>query len=127
MSYEVNGKVLEATESGFLVSQDDWDKDVAAAIAAAEGLTLTQDRLLTHAVDLLKPGGILVYAVCSLQEDEGPVRVAALLGRRSDIRRLPVAATELPGLETAVTVDGDVRTLPPMGVDGFYIARLTVG
>ena len=25
MSYEVNGKVLEATESGFLVSQDDWD------------------------------------------------------------------------------------------------------
>ena len=43
MSYEVNGKVLEATESGFLVSQDDWDKDVAAAIAAADGLTLTQD------------------------------------------------------------------------------------
>ena len=90
-------------------------------------LTLTQDRLLTHAVDLLKPGGVLIYAVCSLQEDEGPARVAALLGRRSDIRRLPVATTELPGLETAVTVDGDVRTLPPMGVDGFYIARLTVG
>jgi tRNA 2-thiouridine synthesizing protein E len=43
MSYEVNGKTLEATESGFLVSQDDWDKDVAAAIAAAEGVTLTQD------------------------------------------------------------------------------------
>jgi len=43
MSYEVNGKVLETTESGFLISQDDWDKDVAEAIAAAEGLTLTQD------------------------------------------------------------------------------------
>jgi tRNA 2-thiouridine synthesizing protein E len=43
MSYEVNGKVLETTESGFLASQDDWDKDVAATIAAAEGLTLTQD------------------------------------------------------------------------------------
>ena len=90
-------------------------------------LTLTQDRLLAHAVDLLKPGGVLVYAVCSLQEDEGLARVAALLGRRPDIRRLPVAATELPGLETAVTVDGDVRTLPSMSVDGFYIARLTVG
>ena len=89
-------------------------------------LTLTQDRLLAHAVDLLKPGGVLVYAVCSLQEDEGQVRVAALLGRRSDIRRLPVAATELPGLEAAVTADGDVRTLPSMGVDGFYIARLAV-
>jgi tRNA 2-thiouridine synthesizing protein E len=43
MSYEVNGKVLETTETGFLVSQDDWDRDVAEAIAAAEGLTLTQD------------------------------------------------------------------------------------
>ena len=43
MSYEVNGRVLETTESGFLVSQDDWDRDVAAAIAAAEGLSLTQD------------------------------------------------------------------------------------
>ncbi len=43
MSYEVNGKVLEATETGFLVSQDDWDKDVAEAIAAAEGLALTPD------------------------------------------------------------------------------------
>jgi len=43
MSYEVNGKTLEATDNGFLVSQDDWDKDVAEAIAAAEGLNLTQD------------------------------------------------------------------------------------
>lgn len=43
MSYEVNGKTLETTETGYLVSQDDWDKDVAEAIAAAEGLTLTQD------------------------------------------------------------------------------------
>ena len=43
MTYEVNGRTLEATESGFLVNLDDWDKDVAEAIAAAEGLTLTQD------------------------------------------------------------------------------------
>jgi tRNA 2-thiouridine synthesizing protein E len=43
MTYEVNGRTLEATESGFLVNHDDWDKDVAEAIAATEGLTLTQD------------------------------------------------------------------------------------
>jgi tRNA 2-thiouridine synthesizing protein E len=43
MAYEVNGKVIEATESGFLLSQEDWDREVAQAIAAAEGLTLTQD------------------------------------------------------------------------------------
>ena len=40
MTYEVNGKELEATENGYLVSQDDWDKDVAEALAAAEGIAL---------------------------------------------------------------------------------------
>ena len=43
MAYEVNGRTLEATDNGYLVNQDDWDKDVAEAIAAAEGLALTQD------------------------------------------------------------------------------------
>ena len=43
MNYAVNGRTLEATETGFLVSTDDWDKEVAAGIAAAEGLELTQD------------------------------------------------------------------------------------
>jgi len=92
-------------------------------------LTLTQDRLLLHAVDLLKPGGTLVYAVCSLQEDEGPARIEALLAREPRLKRVPVQPAELPALEDAVTPQGDVRTLPSMwpergGLDGFYIARL---
>ncbi len=43
MIYEVNGKSLEATATGFLVNQDDWDKAAAEVIAQADGLTLTQD------------------------------------------------------------------------------------
>ena len=43
MTYVVNGKTLETTDNGFLANPDDWDKDVATAIAAAEGITLTQD------------------------------------------------------------------------------------
>ncbi len=89
-------------------------------------LTLTQDRLLAQALTLPKPGGIVVYAVCSLQEDEGPARIAALLSRRADLRRLPVQPNELPGLGSAITPEGDVRTLPTMGMDGFYIARLGI-
>ena len=49
-------------------------------------LTLTQDRLLVRAADLLKPGGTLVYAVCSLQDDEGPARLEALLARDKRLR-----------------------------------------
>src|SRR4029077_20419520 len=54
-------------------------------------LTLTQDRLLLHALDLLQPGGTLVYAVCSLQEDEGPARIDALLARERRARLVPVS------------------------------------
>src|SRR5471032_274072 len=95
-------------------------------------LTLVQDRLLLHALDLLKPGGTLVYAVCSLQEDEGPARIAALLARHPTLKRLPVQPAELPDLAEAITAKGDVRTLPSMwaergGLDGFYVARLQGG
>lgn len=94
-------------------------------------LTLTQDRLLLHAVEQLKPGGMLVYAVCSLQEDEGLARIEALLARDKRLSRVPVQPAELPGLDGALTRDGDVRTLPSMwpergGLDGFYIARLAL-
>jgi tRNA 2-thiouridine synthesizing protein E len=43
MAYTAKGKTIEATETGFLLSQEEWDKDVAEAIAAAEGLELTPD------------------------------------------------------------------------------------
>ena len=93
-------------------------------------LTLTQDRLLVRAADLLKPGGTLVYAVCSLQEDEGVARLEALLAHDSRLQRIPIQPAELPGLADAITPAGDVRTLPSMwaergGMDGFYVGRLT--
>ncbi len=43
MAYEVNGKTIEANEKGYLLNVDDWDEDVAKAIAAQEGIEeLTQ-------------------------------------------------------------------------------------
>jgi 16S rRNA (cytosine967-C5)-methyltransferase len=94
-------------------------------------LTVTQDRLLVRALDMLKPGGTLVYAVCSLQEDEGIERINGLLVRNPQLKRVRVTPAELPGLEDAITPRGDVRTYPFMwadrgGLDGFYIARLTL-
>jgi TusE/DsrC/DsvC family sulfur relay protein len=41
MAIEVNGKSIETTESGYLVNLNDWDEDVAKAIAAAEGIEMT--------------------------------------------------------------------------------------
>lgn len=41
MEYNVNGKVIEADKNGFLINVDDWDEEVAKAIAAHEHIDLT--------------------------------------------------------------------------------------
>ena len=78
---------------------------------------------------MVKPGGRLVYACCSLQPEEGIKRIEAFLRRHKDWRRQPVRAGEVPGGAQFITDEGDMRTLPcnwmeDGGIDGFYIARL---
>ncbi len=41
MALEVNGKTIETDDNGNLVNPNDWDKDVAVALAEAEGIELT--------------------------------------------------------------------------------------
>jgi 16S rRNA (cytosine967-C5)-methyltransferase len=96
-------------------------------------LTALQQRLLDRAVTLLKPGGILVYCTCSLEPEEGTGQIADLLARESRLRRLPLTTGEIPGTDSVLTPEGDLRTLPlhwpsdePRmgGLDGFFAARL---
>jgi 16S rRNA (cytosine967-C5)-methyltransferase len=88
-------------------------------------ITALQDKLLDAAADMLAPGGRLIYAVCSLQPEEGAARVDAACARLG-LRREPLSLPELP---EAVTPQGDIRTHPGLwpergGMDGFFIARL---
>jgi len=88
-----------------------------------------QGRLLARAAAMVAPGGLLIYASCSLQPEECERRVANFLEFAPEFARLPVLADELPGLPVAVTEAGDLRTLPCHwtehgGMDGFYAARL---
>ncbi len=96
-------------------------------------LTNLQQRLIDRAVDLLKPGGLLIYCVCSLEPEEGIGQIDALLTREPRVVRQPIAASEVAGRAEFVTGDGDLRTLPQhlpdpdprwAGLDGFYAARL---
>lgn len=87
-----------------------------------------QSELLDRVVAWLKPGGVLVYATCSLEPEEGEAQIAALLECHADIRPSAIDASLLPDGVTA-TSDHSVRTLPGMlaeqgGLDGFFIARL---
>ncbi|SPP91436.1 RsmB/NOP family class I SAM-dependent RNA methyltransferase [Bradyrhizobium vignae] len=102
------------------------ESDIAA-------LAVLQQRLLRKSVSLLKPGGTLVYCTCSLEPEEGEQAVAALLAAEPALRRVPIKASEVAGLDEILNRDGDLRTLPchlpnadPKlgGLDGFFAARL---
>jgi 16S rRNA (cytosine967-C5)-methyltransferase len=85
-----------------------------------------QSDLIQAAAKALKPGGRLVYAVCSLEQEEASMAQATALN--AGLALDPIAALEVPGLEDALTKEGQVRILPSMwadigGLDGFYIAR----
>ena len=90
-------------------------------------LTSVQDRLITAAARLLRPGGRLIYAVCSLQPEEEAPRLAAALA--AGLRHAPFAPEELSFLPEARTREGNLRTHPGLwadrgGMDGFFAARL---
>ncbi len=105
--------------------------DIAHLKTAADvrRMAVLQNELLIRTADMLRPGGTLIYATCSLQPEEGPVRIDALLASGAPFTRDPVTPAELPDLESAITADGDVRTLPCFwedrgGIDGFFVSRL---
>lgn len=92
-------------------------------------LAALQSRMLNHVASLVKKDGLLIYAVCSLQNEEGPEVIEAFLKKNPNFQRVPVTAAEFNGWDEGVTSAGDLRTLPHYmqafgGMDGFYAARL---
>jgi 16S rRNA (cytosine967-C5)-methyltransferase len=94
-------------------------------LPAIADLAMLQRALLDRALDWLNPGGVLVYAVCSLEPVEGEEQAQAFAATP-----VPVTADELPqGL--VPTPEGWLRTDPGMlaeagGLDGFFAARWRV-
>lgn len=78
-----------------------------------------QQRLLRALWPLLAPGGVLLYATCSVLKAEGEAVLSEFLGSHADARELPIAAEwgEARGIGR--------RIAPGGAFDGFYYARLT--
>lgn len=82
-------------------------------------LAATQRELLDALWPLLRPGGRLVYATCSVLREENEAQVAAFLGRHADAR-----AAALPERFGHASGAGRQRLPGEDGMDGFFYARL---
>jgi 16S rRNA (cytosine967-C5)-methyltransferase len=92
-------------------------------------LAVVQDHLLHAAVEMLRPGGTLIYCTCSLEPEEGARRISALLESGAPVARRPIDPGEIGAPAEWITTAGDLRTLPCYfeeydGIDGFFSARL---
>ena len=78
-----------------------------------------QSRLLDIAAEMVRPGGRMVYAVCSLLSREGAGQIEGFLSRHSSwmVEETPIAAGRLDGVGRILTPGHD-------DTDGFFVARL---
>lgn len=88
-----------------------------------------QHRLLDAAALRVKPGGRLVYCVCSLEREEGETQIIAFLRRNPAFRTVAADPAAVGAPAEAVTPEGWLRILPSQwpehgGLDGFFAARL---
>jgi 16S rRNA (cytosine967-C5)-methyltransferase len=102
-----------------------WIKGAADVMAQAS----SSYDLLESAAGMVEPGGLLVFAVCSLEQEESEEQIAAFLSGHREFRHEPVEPHNVFGHGEWITPQGDLRTLPchladQGGMDGFYAARL---
>lgn len=88
----------------------------------------TQRAILAGSAGATRPGGLLVYSVCSLEPEEGPQVIEAFLAGHPEFAREPMPEgfpRLLSGRPVEQTAVGEVRLLPHRhDTDGFFLARL---
>lgn len=92
-------------------------------------LAALQDELIEAGARMVRPGGLLVFATCSLLPAEGEERIDAALARLASFARLPITPDQVGGLGMLINTRGELRTLPCHladvgGMDGFFAACL---
>ena len=85
-----------------------------------------QCELIRTAAAALKPGGRLVYAVCSLEPEEGDLATASAI--EAGLKPDPILPDEVLNLDGVINSSGAARIMPYMlsekgGLDGFFMAR----
>jgi len=97
-----------------------WNKS-AELIERMAGV---QSKILSRSADYLKKGGCIVYAVCSIEPEEGEDQVERFLSNQPDFKKINLKDSA-PELSDFINKDGDLFIIPgKSGMDGFFSAKL---
>ncbi|MBF0370699.1 MAG: 16S rRNA (cytosine(967)-C(5))-methyltransferase RsmB [Magnetococcales bacterium] len=90
-----------------------------------ERIIQEQARILNQVAAQVRPGGVLVYATCSLETGENEQQISHFLETHPEWQPSPLDS-EREGLpEASITPRGEFRSEPGLeGMDGFFAARL---
>ncbi len=112
--------LVDAPCTGLGVLRRNPDAKWERSVQDIQRMAARQKRLLNRAANLVKPGGTLVYAVCSCEKEENEAVIAAFLKARKDYALVPM------GHFYGRACDKFFTTFPETtGMDGFFAARLT--
>lgn len=94
---------------------------------------LLQRKMLNGCAKILKKGGILVYSVCSICQEEGERQIAEFLQEHSEFKRIKITAEEISSYgkwdDKIINDKGEIRTMPyhlksKNGMDSFFICKM---
>ena len=124
LSGKVDRVLVDAPCSGLGTLRRNPDLKWRQSAQSVDELTAKQAAILASAAKLLRPGGRLVYATCSILAEENEGIVDAFLASHADFHRLS-AQEVLAGQGIVIDCGEDMRLSPQKhGTDGFYAAVL---
>jgi 16S rRNA (cytosine967-C5)-methyltransferase len=129
---ERNGKydrvLLDTPCSGLGVLRRNPDIKWRASLDRLEYCKIRQIGFLDHISQFVKPSGVLVYAVCSMEPEENEAVVEAFLRDHSIFSIDKSLAGLSPQIRSLISSEGHLRTFPHLhGMDGFFAVRFRRG
>jgi len=126
---EIDHILLDAPCSATGTLRRNPDVQWSKGLPEVNKLVKLQAEILDHAFTLLPVGGMLIYCVCSLEDEEGATQIEDFLAKTPKAKLVPIRSRNVGGLNKLATKEGYLQCRPDHlankgGMDGFFAARI---
>lgn len=126
--------LVDAPSTGEGIIRKDPRRKKSRSIEDLEKIHNIQYNMLSRALSIVKPGGIVVYSACTLAPEEGELVISRVLAKFSDVDVEESNLPGSPGIDNYFGIELDSRVLKCTrfwphrhGTEGFFVCRLRRG